>query len=166
MKVRWLLDVDDVLNVDLPSWPDGQWMAAQVRANGARHTIRWAPALIDAIRDLHATGVVDIWWCTTWSPWADKLEEIWGFPPFPRCFDTLAPLRDRNRLKYAQALATVQAGVSLIWTDDEAIPTAGPQRAALTAEGEALLIAPAAHYGLTPRHMDLITAFANERSGR
>jgi hypothetical protein len=154
-----LLDVDGVVNVDLPSWPGG-YLDATVTADGRAWSIRWAPELLAAIVDLHRRGLVEVRWCTTWSYTIDVLEQLWGLPLWEQCFTEPLPRRHKARLKYAQALAVIEQGRRLIWADDHAIPLAGAKRAALTGDGRALLIVPAELYGLTPHHINLITTFA------
>ncbi|GGR89470.1 hypothetical protein GCM10010169_37120 [Micromonospora fulviviridis] len=159
----WLLDVDGVLNVSRPGW-GAPPRRSQVWADSeaVSYQVRWAPALVARIRALHGCGAVEVRWCTTWCPDAERLERLWGLPPLVRSLDADPMPRGSAcwPLKRAAARAVVAAGRRLIWTDDEALPTAGPDRDALTADGRALLIAPRPSRGLQPADLDRIAAFA------
>lgn len=162
-KPVWLLDVDGVVNTTRPGW-GGAPRRSHVWS-GADHTsyvIRWAPALIDRIRDLHVGGEVEVRWCTTWCPEADRLERLWHLPPLLRALDADPMPRGADcwPLKLAAARDVLASGHRLIWTDDEALPQPGAAREELTAGGQALLIAPRANRGLQPEDLDHIARFA------
>jgi hypothetical protein len=63
--------------------------------------------------------------------------------------------------KQAAAEGVVDAGLKLIWTDDEAIPFEGELHDKLTSH-KSLLIAPKPNRGLRPEHMDLIDNYVLE----
>jgi hypothetical protein len=153
----WLLDVDGVVNVSHPEWPNVSNRHAY--AAGHRYNMRWAPALIDRIDFLHTTGVVEIRWCTTWCAYADELERLFVLPPLGRAFTDEINGGVASIAKLAAARQVLAEGRSLIWTDDTEVPERGHLRDELIAAG-ALLIRPRASVGLTPQHLDLIETFA------
>jgi len=60
-RTRLYLDVDGVLNAQMPmGW--GRLGNGYARVDGVEYKIRWAPAMIDALRSLD----VELVWCTTW----------------------------------------------------------------------------------------------------
>ncbi|MEV6598635.1 hypothetical protein AB0M36_17510 [Actinoplanes sp. NPDC051346] len=159
----WLLDVDGVVNATRPGWH-----AAPRRAHVYSprdhydYQLRWAPALVDRLRHLHADGTVELRWCTTWCSEAHLLERLWHLPPLVR-----APAPDpaprgaaSHPWKLAAARQVLAADRALIWADDEAIPLDGPVFRELTADGRALLIAPSSRRGLQPEDLDAAEAFA------
>jgi hypothetical protein len=163
MPPVWLLDVDGVVNATDPGWRASPrrhlvWSATDDQS----YLLRWAPALIERIRHLHTTGVLEVRWCSTWCPDAEELERLWGLPPLGRAL-TGRPVpkgQESWPLKLAAARAVLAADRPLVWTDDEALPPPGPGREELTAGGRALLIAPLASHGLQPQDLGRIEAFA------
>lgn len=158
----WLLDVDGVINSSRPGWGTAPsrapvWSAADGRA----YPLRWAPPLVDRIRELHLSGAVEVRWCSTWCPDADNLERLWGLPSLVRAL-TADPM-PRGAACWALKLAAARAVLAerrlLIWTDDEATPVDGPVHDELVAEGRALLVTPRATHGLQPDDLDRIEAF-------
>ena len=165
-KPVWLLDVDGVVNTVKPGWGGPprrtpMWSGTDKKS----YLIRWAPALIDRIRALHVDGAVEVRWCTTWCPEADRLERLWGLPPLLRALDADPMPRGPEcwPLKLAAARDVLASGQRLIWTDDEALPEAGAAREELTAGGRALLIEPRANRGLQPEDLEHIARFAAGR---
>jgi hypothetical protein len=165
-KPVWLLDVDGVVNTTRPGW--GAAPSKSLVWSGADNTsylLRWSPLLVDRIRSLHLTGKVEIRWCTTWCPEAERLERLWHLPGLPRALDADPMPRGAQcwPLKLEAARSVLAEGRRLIWTDDEALPPPGPERDELTADGRALLIAPQANRGLQPTDLHLIEKFAAGR---
>lgn len=154
----WLLDVDGVLNANRPGWGAaprrGTAFASDVRQG---FTIRWAPALIRRIRDLHRTGLVEIRWCTTWCGMTDEIERVLSLPVFAPCWTEIAP--DCSAAKLAAARQVLADGHRLVWTDDDEVPESGSVYDELATGDRALLIRPAPSRGLQPDHMDAIEAF-------
>jgi hypothetical protein len=138
----WLLDVDGVLNATRPGW-GGPPTTRSIVAHGTRWRMRFASQATRAIRELSET--VDVRWATTWVDFVPDLTRVFDLPVLPAAF--ALPGADQPTqtevapLKLAAALAVVEEGRRLIWTDDDAIPTDGPDRDRLDAAG-ALLIAP------------------------
>ncbi|GAB7044965.1 HAD domain-containing protein [Catenuloplanes indicus] len=160
----WLLDVDGVINAKRPGW-SGPPLRRDVYSPADDYTypIRFAPPLIERLRELITAERVEVRWCTTWCPEAHLLERIWSLPPLAAAL-TRQPLPrgpECRPLKYRAARDVLHAeGRRLIWTDDEALPAAGPARDALTAGGRALLIAPDSRRGLQPADLDAVEEFA------
>ncbi|MCM0677649.1 hypothetical protein NCC78_23600 [Micromonospora phytophila] len=161
----WLLDVDGVINANRPGW-GGPPRKSQVWSDTDRvpYVVRWAPALIDRIRLLHESGMVDVRWCTTWCPDAHRLEYLWRLPPLARAISADPMPRGPAcwPLKLAAARAALAEGRRLVWTDDDALPAPGRLRDELTASGQALLIAPKSNRGLQPEDLDRIESFIGE----
>ena len=157
-----LVDVDGVINTFRPSWG-----ADLTRANVAGLPIRYAPALIDRIRDLHQTGLVDIRWSTTWCGLPTQLaalNDLFGFT-FPAAFGNRPMSKTWGDMKLDAALDVLAAGRRLVWADDEEAAAARrlcPAIAAAEADGRALLVAPESEYGLQPDDIDRIEAFLKE----
>ena len=151
----WLLDVDGVINASRPGWSERPHRA-EITANGQPWRMRWSPSMVRAIREIALSGEVDVVWATTWCPWADQLEAMFGLPRLPLAFsaDALAA-KPAPELKVRVALAEVERGSLLIWTDDDAIPISGEERRKLDDSG-ALLISPASNRGLQPPDLDRV----------
>lgn len=152
----WLLDVDGVLNANRPGWHAAPRRAHVVDSAGHDWVIRWAPELIMCVRRLITLGRVEVRWCTTWCPDADRLEALWSLPSLGRAFDTVPKGRFTGDIKLAAAREVLASGRRLIWTDDMVVPTFGPLYDELTADGRGLLIRPESRIGLTPEHMAMI----------
>lgn len=159
----WLLDVDGVINATKPGWGAAPHKGTAY-AEGREWTMRWAPALLDRIHKLRATGLVEVRWCTTWCAYADQLERLWRLPPLGRAFTDPINGTAAAMAKLAAARQVLDEGRRLIWTDDTETPTDGPLYDELTTTGRALLIAPSGRRGLQPEDMDAIEQFAKETS--
>lgn len=158
----WLLDVDGVLNALDPGWGAAPRKAHAFSSAVRRgFTVRWAPALIARIREVHRAGLVEIRWCTTWCGDTDEIEKVLSLPHFEPCWTDYVNGFDCSAEKLAAAREVLADGHRLIWTDDDEVPESGPLHEELTADGRALLIRPNPRRGLQPEHMDAIEAFAN-----
>jgi hypothetical protein len=80
-----LLDVDGVLNAladdadSLAAWP--RWERGWASADGRRWPIRWAPDVVDRLRDWHEDGRLELQWLTTWGHDAnEELRRLIGLP--------------------------------------------------------------------------------------
>lgn len=157
-----LLDVDGVINANRPGWGAAPRRALVWSASDRQsYPMRWAPALVDRIRSLHAAGVVEARWCSTWCADADQLEQLWRLPPLERAL-TVDPIPRGAAcwpMKLAAARAVLAEDRVLVWTDDEAVPAHGSVYDELTAGGRGLLIAPRPSRGLQPDDLDRIEAF-------
>jgi hypothetical protein len=154
MKTILLLDVDGVLNASKAGWSSAPHSGtAYAMGNGWR--IRWAPALVKRLWNLHKSGKIEIVWGTTWCGSTDAIEKLLGLPHFDSYSDSPMSITDKQRA----AEAIVDSGSRLVWADDEAIPLFGDLLDKLEASGRVLLIRPKANRGLRPEHMDAIERF-------
>ncbi|AVT39407.1 hypothetical protein [Plantactinospora sp. BB1] len=159
----WLLDVDGVINARSPQWGRAPRRAdVWSHADRCEYPMRWAGALVDRIRRLHESGVVEVRWCSTWCPEADLLERLWRLPVLDRALlcDPVPAGELGWPVKLAAAHAVLAAGRTLVWTDDEAIPDRDRLLDRAVARGHALLIAPDPGRGLRPADLDAIETFA------
>jgi hypothetical protein len=164
----WLLDVDGPINCTRPGWRAVPRRSSVRVVDGRELRLCWAPALIDRIRQIHAGGQVEIRWATSWiapgvlRPVAVReLESLLRLPALPLAWPAPTaelPPGDVLAAKVAAALAVVESGRRLVWTDDDAIPATGPDRAVLDAAG-ALLIVPSPRRGLLSEHLDTIGGY-------
>ena len=168
----WLLDVDGVVNgTGRVGWGSAP-RTARVTADGIPYQLRWAPQLITSICALLA--VVDVRWATSWiDVGTEDLETAFGLPALPHAYPADASRLNQGRhltqlhraAKTRTALDVVATGRRLIWTDDEAIPTDGPERHLLAAAG-ALLISPDPRRGLREEHLRWIRDFLADDGAR
>ena len=161
MKTIWLLDVDGVINANKPGWSAAPHRA-NAYCNGISWPLRWAPALLDNIRAVRASGLVEIVWCTTWCSDTDQLERLWRLPALDRAWTHEVTGEEAEPLKRAAAQQVIADGHRLIWTDDVVTPSEGDLYDELTADGRALLITPSWRRGLQPDHLQDIALFAEE----
>jgi hypothetical protein len=165
MKPVWLLDFDGVLNVPTgkPRWHAAPRKVVVAPGNGGQYTLRWAPALADRVSAVHRTGLAEVRWCSTWVGYTGLLERVLGLAHFEDAYlrpEAWQPLNPHPRLKLDSALAEIDAGRPVIWTDDDAIPPYMLAEADAWLAFGVLLIAPQPNRGLTPEDMDRIEAFA------
>jgi hypothetical protein len=158
----WLLDIDGVLNANKPGWG-----AAPRRITCAGYTIRWAPALIQRINAIERAGAAEVRWSSTWcgEP-ADlaNLSDRIGLH-LDSAFTERAAHQTWAEMKAEAAIAVLQTGRPLVWTDDtEAVIAQDfyPQLREAAQNGRALLIAPRPNRGLQPDDLDRIEAFCKE----
>lgn len=160
-KTVWMLDIDGVLNTFTPSWGLEELTHVKV----ARTPIRYAPPLIDRIQAVHRAGLVEIRWSTTWCGYPVQLaalEDLFGLH-IERAFGDRPMSKTWAELKCEAAVAVVEAGDRLIWTDDDEVgvaPSFYPVIGEAVATSQALLIQPESELGLQPDHLDAIEAFA------
>lgn len=154
----WLLDVDGVLNGSRPGW-GGAGRAGRVSVDGLALRLRWEPKAIGCIRTLHMGGLIEVRWCTTWVPWADRLEDLWRLPTLLRAWDGDPP--DTWAAKCAAAVQVIADGRRLVWTDDDLDPAEVPPEVEKAQRGgQALLIRPRSSRGLRPEDFHRIEEFA------
>jgi len=158
-----LLDFDGVLNVR-GDWEGATWDLASPLGRGTLHAdgfgwpIRWAPGLVARLVALHASGRVDIRWCSTWIEHGTaQIEDLLGLPPFPHAYALQAGER-HSAAKARAALGVVAEGRPLIWADDDAIPFTGPAGRLRRRPG-VLLLEPSEWSGLRPSDLDAVDAF-------
>ena len=91
MKPSWLLDLDGVispythgLTTRLPLHIHKTWVSEKViDSKGKEWGVQIAAPVLDFINDVHADGLVDIIWHTTWQHDANEISRIFGLPEFP-----------------------------------------------------------------------------------
>ncbi len=154
----WLLDVDGVVNALNPGWGD------TARAKCAGLTIRWAPDMVARIRALHASGLVEVRWSTTWCGFPDQLAALGALLDmhFESAFTRRPIPKTWADLKAEAAHMVLAEGRRLVWADDSEVGAARqlyPMVAAAEADGRALLVQPDSRSGLQPEHLDAIEAF-------
>jgi len=153
LKPVWLLDVDGVINLfddAVKAWPDVE------RFTCLGFQITWSPTLMRRIRAVHDAGFAEVRWLTTWEDLAN--EHLTG--PFSLPELAVAgrrPSHDslRSWWKLPHAQAVYEAGVRVIWTDDD-IAFASDAKAWLDEVGPERMTAVSPRGGLLPEHLDLI----------
>lgn len=178
-KPVWLLDIDGVINAigrkpDPSVWPRDLWTARTVAAL----PILVAEPVLQFIRDVHASGLAEIRWHTTWQNDAVHVfAPEFNLPELPvhHCPEFHAgsvAARGGSSLggpetwwKLPAALRVVhEEGRRLIWTDDdlemERWRAYGLGGLSIGLTGSArLLISPQDRLGLTPKHLRQIAEF-------
>jgi hypothetical protein len=181
-RVVWLLDVDGVLNAHRPGW-GAPPRTGNAHSGPDQFRIRWAPALVARILAVHEAGLAQIRWCTTWCADVDQIEALLGLPRFERAWTDFRQGPQAAIAKIEAAHAVLARGDRLVWTDDDAIPSSGPDLEKLTGgraaypvgggwtphtgggqtltsgDGRVLLVAPSPVRGLQPGHLDQIEEF-------
>ncbi len=163
----WLLDVDGVLNATRPGW-GGPPTTRSITSQGLSWRMRFAPQAVARIRAIATASRAEIRWATTWAGQIDDLSRVFSLPTFPAAFEMSGETTTQAMvapLKLAAALAVAHSGRRLIWTDDDAIPIEGHDRALLDDAG-ALLITPKPGRGLRPDDLGRIDAFLGHEEHR
>lgn len=158
----WLLDIDGVLNalvhpetLEHPNWTD--LVRKPVRTSfGSEYHLTMSTTVVNFVK-AHVLAGVDVQWATTWQNDANLfVAPAFGFPVLPVGAAALG-MSDYS-YKERAALAAIDAGRPLIWTDDDAIRLI--VRMEIEQSGVPhLMIEPEAHVGLTPQHLDAISEF-------
>lgn len=155
-----LLDIDGVIN----GHPRRCGWDGPPRRLKVGMPVYHEPQVIDRLRQLHASGAVEIRWCTTWCgiPRAlDQLSKQLDLP-FAPAFGDRPMSKMWGDMKVEAVLAELSEGRRVIWADDEEA-TAGRQIflaiAKAEADGQLLLVEPDSSLGLRPEHFDAIETF-------
>lgn len=146
--IVWLLDNDGVLNASKAGWsapPRSGW----AYADGVGWRMRWEDRAMARIRKVHSSQRVLIVWASSWCGATDQLEKLYKLPKLGSAWSS----RMYDLDKQSAALDVLEAGLKLIWTDDEAIPPDWET------DNNKLLIRPKTNRGLRPEHLDLIDEF-------
>ncbi|MDI6102385.1 hypothetical protein QLQ12_27575 [Actinoplanes sp. NEAU-A12] len=115
----WLLDVDGVVNAFRSGWyARPRLVQVYSAADDYDYRIRYEPRLVDAIRRVHADGLAEVTWCSTWCSDAAALEDALGLPTLPRAFTEQVGGAAVCAAKLAAARRVLAAGRRLVWTDD------------------------------------------------
>jgi hypothetical protein len=155
----WLLDVDGVLNAPSPGWGRGVRHSQLRLEQGIALDLFWSDHVVDLVRRVHLEGLAEVRWSTTWVGWTHLLEHLWSLPPLATAFPVDVEAANRHKLPAAWGVVERERR-PLVWTDDERIPPAGPERDRLTTGVHpALLLAPDSARGLRPADAELIEEF-------
>lgn len=170
-KTIWLLDLDGVVNCTKPKWSETPRRVHVTTLPEFTHIaqtwrIRWSPTLLLRILAINALPHVEVQWCSTWCqldangvPEIRRVERALRLPEMPCAFTHSAVNQTRmHSFKRMAALAVLEAGHRLIWTDDEVVPEDGDPflDQLYEMDGEMLLIKPKWRDGLTRENMDQI----------
>lgn len=171
-KPLWLIDIDGVLNAYKYSRrKPNTWLWGEEVHNLRLVTdygifaVWVAEGLVRFLSDIHASGLVDMQWCTTWADEANTVfAPAFNLPELP-----VAAHPDETILawKHRAAIDASERGRRLIWTDDDAIDKGAKLKVKnnlanhshLTVEKDLLLIIPNPKVGLTPADCRSIAAF-------
>lgn len=153
----WLLDIDGVLNpatVDRNVWPS--WRSEYVGEVMAGFTI--ATDVLAALHSVHASGRVEIRWCTTWQEDAVAIGAAFGLPRWK--VEQLPMTCGGAWSKHVVAARVLREHAErvVVWTDDEITHRARTESAVaatLTAR-QMHALAPDPTRGLTPDDLDAV----------
>lgn len=161
-KPIWLLDIDGVLNalvdpktMSHPHWTDLVRKPVRTSFQG-EYNLTMSTTVVNFVKDQAAAGT-DIQWATTWQNDANLfVAPAFGLPVLPVGAPALG-MSDHS-YKERAALAAIDAGRPLIWTDDDAIRLI--VRMEIEQSGVPhLMIEPDTRIGLTPQHLSAIAKF-------
>lgn len=171
-KPLWLIDIDGVLNAfryrqrKPNTWHWGEEVHnPKLTTSTGSFPIWMAEGLAQFLRDIHASGLIDMRWCTTWAEEANTVfAPAFNIPTLP-----VAAHPDETILawKHRPAFEASSAGRRLIWSDDDAIDKSAKLKiksnfanhSHLALENDLLLIIPNPKLGLTPADCQLIANF-------
>jgi hypothetical protein len=166
-KPVWLLDIDGVLNAvskepQTNIWPHEAWVQTEALGYSRTWPILAAQPVVDFINEVHASGLVEIRWHTTWQEAAQNLATALGLPTFE--VQDAPEFGNRfgdNWWKWPAGWRVVsEEGRPLVWTDDDLSYGLEPgQGTRLREVGKVLLISPASREGLVKKHLTKIQEF-------
>jgi hypothetical protein len=161
-----LLDVDGVLNALQPDLPEN-WRRGTY--NG--FVLSWDPTVTERLRELHASGRVELQWLTTWTERADELlAEPMGLPRGLRTHsrDGVLPTGFEGplggaagwwKLTAARSVAEAEPGRRIVWIDDDLAHRAADTGDFLAGNERVLVVAPDFLTGLTHDELDRVEAW-------
>lgn len=150
----WLLDIDGVVNAFSKQSPfSTPFKSATIFADGLGWTFNYHPEVLSAITSALEAGV-DVRLSSTWVEAPEVLWAEFGFK-LPLAFEAPDDRRRISVLKLWTAQDLVKQGERVIWTDDDVITTWDEQRS----NDQKLFIRPSPNKGLTPDHLEKISAF-------
>lgn len=175
MKPVWLLDIDGVINAITHEWPPTRgweaehWALDQVESFVPDDVwpIRWSQPVVDFINEVHASGLAEIRWHTTWQEAAHNISKALELPEFEiaKAPERLE-FREREWWKLGAARRVLmEEKRPLVWTDDDiSYGMDDLQRSAMRRTGQgALLVSPDSSCGLAPKDLDRISAFLDDK---
>jgi hypothetical protein len=177
----WFLDVDGVVNAISNICPEG-FSSGYARPNEEHYNqykIQWDPRVIDAINDLHRSGVIEVQWLTTWGSGANgELRKLIGIneldvacePPgaVAESWATYAPptpSREWWKLTFIKQWHEENPGRKFVWTDDD-IPLEDVAEEFVKQTMTCFAIAPLQQRTLTIREVDRVERWLLGRGTR
>lgn len=172
-KPIWLLDVDGVINAVNHQPPDGHELIDVQDHRGIEWPIIFRRPLVDFINNIHASGLAEVRWLTTWEHDARlRLAPLLGFDDFEVVERDESPTEDSEATWWkslaAQRLAMENPERPIIWTDDDidyAIVNEEIEWMNDLAE-DFLVISPRTTVGLTEEDCDKILDFCKAHTAR
>lgn len=159
-RAIWFLDVDGVLNA-LSLAPGEHYREAHL--NG--FPIKWNPAIVEHINEIHSSGRVNIVWLTTWGKDANTfISPALGLPEFEVAADPDDEAvetfgRDWWKFKTVQEWHADNLHKRFVWTDDDlAIEREATQWARMR---NFYIAHPNPYKGLLTNEIDHIRSFIN-----
>ena len=167
----WLIDIDGVLNAyayprrKTDTWKWGWVENKMVPTDSGTFNLWVSDGLVEFLNKAHASGLVDMRWCTTWADEANSVfAPTFGFPTLP-----VAAYPDNTAIlwKHLPAYEAIKNGRRLIWTDDDAIDARAHlnllegirKHPDLEFKRDLLVIEPDGTLGLTPDDCEAISTF-------
>lgn len=153
----WFLDVDGVI-APYNSTPDCDRFL--YRHAGGVGSVPYRQAVVDRIARMHASGLVEVRWLTTWGPAEVQEWQRAGLGPFA--------LGDTNaegpfswwKANTVLAHLTAHPDQRVVWTDDDIEGNAHRARRVREAGGDRLLaLAPERNVALTDEMLDQVEAW-------
>ncbi len=171
------VDVDGVINADIPQWPTHTHRRADVfmRSIGSAQRIDYSTAVVDGLRDIEAMPGVEMRWLTTWQQAAAEdlapvigIGSTWPVMVEPTTLEGLGTSY-LDWWKADAVRACVRAGNRVVWIDDDiaawqrlARIFGKPERLEWITPGAVLTVRPASRHGLESRHFADIAEFIDE----
>lgn len=169
-----LVDVDGVINADIPLWPTDTHRRKHVHLTsiGTAQRIDYSTAVVDGLRDIAAMPGVEMRWLTTWQhAAAEDLAPVigagsdWPVLVEPTTLEGLGtPYLDWWKADAARAC--VRAGHRVVWLDDDidawrrlARIFGRPERLEWITPESVLTVCPSSIHGLEQRHFTAVAAF-------
>lgn len=152
------LDIDGVL----APFDHRQPEMVPVYVGGWQGTVLVSPPLLDRIRILHESGLVEVRWLTSWDDDAPNLFEpatgLGSYTGYPEPSTGLGYWKEHVVRTHADT------GQAFIWVDDEMADHPTCRRFAADTAGQGLFITPDPRVGLTLADLDAIETFARNQA--
>jgi hypothetical protein len=168
------VDVDGVINADIPLWPTDTHRRADVFIRSIRQAQRidYSTDVVDGLRAIEAMPGVEMKWLTTWQyAAADDLAPVigvgsgWPVMVEPMTTDGLGnPYLDWWKADVVRDSA--RAGQRVVWIDDDIVAWqrlarifGKPERLEWITPESVFTVCPSSMHGLEPRHFADIAEF-------
>lgn len=162
----WLLDIDGVINADenADAWHSADWIDRRVRFGHGRVRVFAARPVLDFIRHVHANGLADIRYHTTWQHDAHHLGAVFGLPRLP--VQDAAEYAHGGRLttwwKLPVVWRLIAAGHRVVWTDDDIEASLMDAQKLRLEDAGALIVSPDPTTGLRQTDLDKIATYLDD----